>query len=329
MWSCNPRSNQRRSAAHQEPERSTYPPQSVFNQSYGFQRDGYRPGPEYRNHHTYHTERHGTMPYGPTVHGQYDQAYPPVRPTSSQYGPHMDSYDFDYQQYNPGYSDDGETSSTTAVVGSQVPQHFPAPLQPHRNPCATVHSGDLYIPPAHPQLQNGPPIDHGMPYGWATGPVPGQYSGLSHQHGGHFRRPMNQNAFSIPNPGPMPMPTPHIRPQARFNPAQSMQIPQPMMYVPAPAPLPMNYSGAQLQPQGADGPYAAGYQSYIQPPANNPPGDFSTNVINHDQYPPVNNDENIGGPTSIPRGATKSPNRRHRRGKGKGKELERVEATGR
>jgi hypothetical protein len=265
-----------------------------------------------------------TMPYGPTFHGQYDQAYPPVRPTSSQYGPHMDSYDFDYQQYNPGYSDDGETSSTTAVVGSQVPQHFPAPLQPHRNPCATVHSGDLYIPPAHPQLQNGPPIDHGMPYVWATGPVPGQYSGLSHQHGGQSRRPMNQNAFFTPNPGPMPMPTPYTRPQARFNPTHSMQIP---MYGPAVAPLPMNYSGVPIQPPNVNAIYPAGHQPYTQPIVTNPPGDLSNNALDQNPYPQTNNNENIINPTpTLPR-ETKSPNRRHRRGKGKGKEIGRAEAS--
>ena len=311
MSSYNPMSNQRRSAAHQEPERSTYLAQPGFNQSYGFQRDRYRVAPEYRNRHVYPTARREAVEYAPTLQGQYNQAYPrtsPVRPLDPRYGPHMTRHDFESQHRHSDYGDDIETSSTTAVVGSQVPQQFSAPMQPRRNPYAAAQTDDPYFQPGHSQPQHDSLTDYDVPNVWTTAPDPTQHNGSSYQFGGLVQHPMNPNAFFTPNPGPMPMhmpmpmPTPYTRPQARFDPAQTMPIPPPTMYAPAPASLLMNYSGIPVQPQGANVAHAAEYQSYIQPPANSPP--------------PVNNNENIGGPRSILPEATKSP-RKHRRGRGK------------
>jgi len=125
------------------------------------------------------------------------------------------------------------------------------------------------------------------------------------------------------------MPIPYTRPQAQFNPAQSMQVPPPAMQDPSFAFMPPTYiQNVPAQPQSANPPYFAGGQPHAQPPLDIP-SNLLNNAVNQNPYPRVNDNENIGGPTTILPRATKSPNRKNRRGKGKGKEIGRAEATGR
>lgn len=317
MFNYFPRSNQRRPATNQASQRSTYPPQTALNQSYGFQQDqGF--SPVYHNQQAHRTERPSAVAHTPTLYDQYAQAYTrmlPARPTASQHGTHMDGRDFDHQQHYSDYSGDSEGSSTAAVVGSRAAQPSFAPQQPYQDFRATPRAGDPpYIQPARSQVQYEPFIDHGEPNGWTTGPVPGQYNGSSYQQGGHVQHPMNPRMPFMLNTGPIP--THYNGPEAWFDPSQSMHIPPPTMYAAASAFPPTNYSGVSVQPMAANVPYATEYQS--QPPMDNPSGNLSNNAIDQAQYPQVNNNENIVGPAPVLAEATTSSGR-NRRGKGRGK----------
>ncbi|KAM0704845.1 hypothetical protein Q7P35_007631 [Cladosporium inversicolor] len=168
----------------------------MLDQLYGLQQHGYDPSPEYHNQHTRRPQYHNTVvAYDPVVHRQHTQAYsqmPSARPTVSQYGshPHLARHDIDHQQYHLDYSEDSEGSSTAAVVGSRIADSVFAPQQARQNHYATTQTSDPCIQPARPQLQQVPPIDHGVTYSWTTGLVPEQYYGSSYQHGGHVHRPM-------------------------------------------------------------------------------------------------------------------------------------------
>lgn len=375
-------SSHRRRPADYQTQRPNNPSTSMLNQLYGLQQDGYDHSPEYRDQHTRRSQRHDVVAYDPVVRRQYTQAYPQMpsaRPTISQYGshPHLDRH----QQQNPDYSEDSEGSSTAAVVGSRTSQPSFALPQPQHNAYATAQTSDPYIQSARPQLQQEPPINHGVTYSWTTGLVPEQYYGSTNQHGGHVHHPMaaqtndpyirparSQHQHELPvDPGvthswttgpasggynassyqqggriqhPMnlhatapfmansrPVPTSYNnRPQARFDPAQASNIYPPEMYAPAPAPafLPTNHLGVPVQPQSTSVPYAAAYQTYTQPPVNDPSGGPSIIAADQDQYPRVNDDENIVNPTPVPPGAARPP-KKHRRGKGKGKGKERTE----
>jgi hypothetical protein len=227
----------------------------------------------------------------------------------------MDTFDFDQQQHYSDYSGNSEGSSTAAVVGSRAPQSSFAPPQPYQDFNAIARTVDPYNQPAQPQLQYEPlMMNHGVSDGWTTGPVPGQYNGSSYQQGGHTYHLMNPRMPFTPNPGLVP--THYNGPQAWFDPAQSMHIPQPVMYASASAFPPTNYLGVPVQSLAANVSYAPEYQS--QPPVNNPSGNLSNNAVNQDQYPQANNNENMVGPAPVLPEATTSSGR-NRRGKGKGK----------
>jgi len=317
----------RQPAASQAPGRSNDLSRSFFNHSYDFQRDAYSGGHGYHNSHDSPIRRGGAVAHAPNLNGQYAQAYPQpssARPLNSQYGTHMDRHDFDYQQYNPRHIDDSETSSTAAVVGSWTPHPRLAPSSVYQNPHTTAQTGGSYIQATYPQHQQEPLMNHSVSYGWNTRPASGGYHGPSYQHGGHVQHLMSEGAPFMPSSGPIP--TPHNRPQAWVDPAQSMQIHPPAMYAPAPTLVPTNYSSVPIQPPNVNTLHPAGYPSYLQPPANPPPGDLSINAIDQVRYPQVNNNENIGNPTSIAAGATR-PHKKSRRGNGRGNGKERAERS--
>lgn len=317
MLSYLPRSNQRRPAPNQAPQPSTYLPQTVLNQSYGFQPDGYNVKPVHQDQYAYHAERPSAVAHRPTRYDQYAQAYTRMAsagPTTSQHGTRVVRNDYELQRQHPDYTDVSSSSSTAAVVGSRAPQSSFDPQQSYQDFHATARTAGPYSQPARPQLQYEPFMNQGGPDGWTTGPAPEPYNRSYYQQGGYTQHPMNPRVSFMPNPAPIL--TPHNSSHAWLDPAQSMYIPQPVMYAPAPALQPTSYSSVPVQPLAANVPHPPEYQS--QPPVNIPSGDISTNAVDQGNYPQANNNENIAVPAPVSSGGTGS-SRKNRRGKGKGK----------